>query len=252
MAQNKIRIVALALAALVLFLAGGWFFTSLPKWRAPKGEVEELYSEDGEALGIFDNIPPEDLAAAETAALYGLNQEIVLPENTVQATLQDGADLPSQIALTDMADIAGVAPIERPDPLEEEDNAVPLGLTGQEENVLLNQDISSLPEGESKITLVSAPVQYFLIEDAQQYKDFKTRARGRYPEMNFKKQMLVGLESQSNLPDNVFEIISAEVKDGKLYITYRVNVFDLQDKINTHTVIAVDNTALPIELKQIR
>ena len=252
MAQNKIRIVALVLAALVLFLAGGWFFTSLPKWRAPKGEVEELYSEDGEALGIFDNIPPEDLAAAETAALYGLNQEIVLPENSVQATRQDGASLPSQIALTDVSDIAGVVPIEREESSEEEDKAVDLGLTGKEDNALLNQDISALPERESKITLVSAPVQYFLIEDTQQYKDFKTRARGKYPEMNFKKQMLVGLESQSNLPDNVFEIDSAEVKDGKLHITYRVNIFDLQDKINTHAVVAVDKTKVPVVLEQIQ
>ncbi len=241
------------LAALVLFLAGGWFFTALPLWRAPKGEVEELYSRDGEALGIFDNIPPEDLAAAEMAALYGLNQEVELPEETAAATRQDGASLPSQIALTDVSEIAGIVPNEKDENQEEESSAaVPLQLTGQEYNAALPQDISALPQRDSKITLVAAPVQYFLIENLEQYKDFKTRARGQYPQVNFKKQMLVVLESQSNLPDNVFEIDTAEVKDGKLHITYRVNIFDLQDKINTHAVVAVDKTKVPVVLEQIQ
>ncbi len=246
--------IALVLAALVLFLAGGWFFTSLPYWRAPKGEVESLYVTEAESFGIFDEIPPEDLAAAETAALYGLQQEIILPEDAAAAHRQDASELPTQLVLTKKSDIAGVAPLEQP---EQEDAsstrpALDLQLTGNENNVFPQQDISSLPEQESKIALIAAPVQYFLVEDSQQYKDFKTRARGQYPEVNFKKQMLVVLESQSNLPDNVFEIDAAEVKDGKLHITYRVNVFDLQDKINTHAAIVVDKTQIPIVLDQIQ
>ena len=262
MAKNKIRIIALTLAALALFLAGGWFFTSLPYWRAPKGEVEELYNEDGEAFGIFDNIPAEDLAAAETAALYGLNQEVVLPEESAEATRKDGSLLPSQIALTDVQDIAGIAPVEKKEKPEtqegeeagekqEKSAAVPLMLSGDEKNAAVPQDISALPDRESKITLVAAPVEYTLIKNTQQYKKFKTRARGKYPSVDFTKNMLVVLESQSNLPDKVFEIEKAEIKDGKLHVSYRVNIFGLDEKINTHTVAVVNKTEAPVELEQI-
>lgn len=92
MANNKLKWIALVLGVLVVFCAGGWFFTSLPRWTTGGGEVEQLYSEDGEAYGIFDNIPPEELAAAEAAAMYGLNQQIVLPEDSAQAQRRDGSE----------------------------------------------------------------------------------------------------------------------------------------------------------------
>ena len=92
---------------------------------------------------------------------------------------------------------------------------------------------------------------YFLIKNTNEYKAFKTKARGGYPEVDFGKQMLVVLESEGALPDKVFEIDSAEVQDGKLLVKYRVNVFGLDEKTNTHTVFSVAKTDLPVELKQI-
>lgn len=259
MANNKTKTVALALTVLVAFLAGGWFFSALPRWSAGGGEVDSLYQRDGEAMGIFDNIPPEDLAAAEAVAAYSLGQELVLPEDrAAQAVRHDGAKLPSQIALTQLSDIAGVAPKEEgalPEKALERGEmkgaGVALDLTGAEVAAVPAQDIASLPDGQSKATLIAAPVTYFLIKNAQEYKAFKTRARGSYPEVNFGKQMLVVLESDSNLPDKVFEIDSAEVQDGKLLVTYRVNVFGLDDKINTHTALAVNKTDAPVELRQV-
>ena len=254
MAKNKLRWLALGLAALAVFVAGGWFFTSLPRWRAPQGEVEEMYSQDGASLGIFDNIPPEDLAAAEAVAAYGLNQQVALPEE--QTPDQNGAALPSQISLTDAKDIAGFAPVEKE---TEETGVMVLPVKPAELNLTGNETVGSVPgdqqetaaEEDSKIAMIDAPVKYFLIKNLDEYKKFKTRARGSYPDVNFKKQMIVVLESDSNLPDNIFEIDSAAPQDGKLIVKYRVNVFDLDKKINTHTVLPVDKTNTPVELKQV-
>ena len=51
---NKLKPIALVLLLVAAFLAGGWFFRQLPNLRAPKGEVEELYQADGEALGVAE------------------------------------------------------------------------------------------------------------------------------------------------------------------------------------------------------
>ena len=63
--------------------------------------------------------------------------------------------------------------------------------------------------------------------------------------------MLLVLESDSQLPDNVFEIRSAELKDGKIHVAYSVSLFDLDKKLNTHAVAAVDRSDAEIELEQV-
>ena len=63
--------------------------------------------------------------------------------------------------------------------------------------------------------------------------------------------MVVVLESDSNLPDNVFELVSAENKEGDLVVSYRVNVFRLDKKTNSHTVLPVDKTQNKVQLKQV-
>ncbi len=252
---NKTKILALGLTLVAVFVAGGWFFSALPRWMASRSEVGRLYQADGERVGIFDNIPPEDLAAAEAVASYSLGQEIVLPEDRAAAQeRQNGADLPTQIALTPVADIAAIAP-KAPTPEEEtlprKGTGVSLDLKGGEVAVLPGQDLNALPEQESKVSMIAVPVNYVLIKNTADYKAFKTRARGSYPAADFNKQMVVVLESQSDFPDNVFEIDSARVVDGKLVVAYRVNVFGLDKKTNTHAAVLVDKTSAPLELKQV-
>lgn len=99
--------------------------------------------------------------------------------------------------------------------------------------------------------MLSAPVKVRLIKSTDEYKEFKKIARGKYPQVDFNKQMVVVLESDSNLPDKVFEIQDVQAKDGKLLITYRVNIFDLDSKLNTHTAKAVAKSSLSVELKQV-
>ena len=106
-------------------------------------------------------------------------------------------------------------------------------------------------EGPSSIVMIAAPVKPLVIKTLDEYKDFKRRARGSYPTANFATEQVLVLESDSNLPDKVFEIQKVEEKDGNLVVLYRVNVFGLDKKTNTHSAVLIKKTALPIELKQV-
>lgn len=103
----------------------------------------------------------------------------------------------------------------------------------------------------SSIVMLTAPVEPLLIKTAEEYKAFKRRARGSYPAANFSKEQVLVLESTSNLPDKVFEIQQVEEKDGKRVVSYRVSVFGLDKKINTHSAVLVKKSDLPLELKQV-
>lgn len=238
---------------------GGWFFSAAPKWGLfGGGDVLDMYSEDGREFGIFDSTDAEGLAAAEEIAAAGLAADgIDWAEEEITDSVEPvpTQDSQSQLVLTDLSDIASVAPKEEdPRPQESEElpaaSVIHLDLTGNEIAALPHQDITALPEGESKVTMLTAPVKYMLVQSVGEYKAFKTRARGDYPAVDFDKQMLIVLESDSNLPDKVFEIINAEETDGKLLVTYRVNVFGLDKKTNTHTVWPVNKTQSEIWLKQ--
>lgn len=256
MANKWLRGAALALAMLAAFAAGGWFFRSLPYWRAGSDEVSSWYVKDGASVGIFDRVSPQDLAAAQAVADSALKEDISLPEEENAAPkILDGKDLPSQIVLTPMSDIAGVISKpaeENPEEPSRPNGAVQLNLTGTEVASVPGQDFSSLPENEpSHISMIAAPVKYILIKSADDYKAFKTRARGSYPDINFDKQMAVVLESDSNFPDNAFEIRSAKEEEGVLRVLYAVNVLGLSKKINTHALAVVDKTSAEPELKQV-
>ncbi len=249
MANKRIQIVVLVLCLTAFFL-GGWFLGRI----GSNHEVNDLYVENGESVGIFNNIPPEDMAAAEKVAADSLKEDIHTDEENKIIRL-DGRQLPSQIAITDMSEIAGVAPKEdKPDTDEPKEKSAPLDLqlTGLEVASVVPQKIV---EGEtaqdSQITLIAAPVKYFLIQNTAEYKAFKNKARGSYPDVDFTKQKLIVLESDSNLPDNVFELVGAEEKDGEMLVSYRVNVFRLDKKINSHTVLPIDTTQSAIQLKQV-
>lgn len=110
---------------------------------------------------------------------------------------------------------------------------------------------SAEPQPKSSISMINAPVTAKLIKTADEYKAFKRIARGSYPSADFTKQYVLVLESASNLPDKVFEIKNTGEEDGKLVVSYRVNVFGLDEKTNTHSAVLIQKSDLPLELKQV-
>lgn len=106
-------------------------------------------------------------------------------------------------------------------------------------------------DSETKIAMIDAPVQALVIKTLGEYRQFKRRARGSYPTVDFTKHHVLVLESASNLPDKAFEIDSTREEDGKLQVYYRVNVFGLDKKTNTHNVVVISKKELPLTLKQV-
>lgn len=252
--MSKGKLIGFVLCLAAAFCAGGWFFSVLMRSGA-QSEVAAMYRSNGEEMGIFDQISPEDEQAAALVAAEGLG--LALEREDISAPLDAAPE--SQVVRVELSDIAGVAPKEETagQPQNTAESAMrrtepAIELTGHEVTVLPEQDFASLPEEESHISLIDAPVKHLLITNTEEYKAFKNIARGSYPVADFDKQMVVVLESDSALPDKVFEIQSAEEKDGKLVVCYRVNIFGLDKKTNTHSALALAKTEAPVELKQVK
>ena len=253
---NKWQVIGLALIITVAFFAGGWFFSHTSQ-RDIKHEIEGLYQKDGTSIGIFDRVSEEDMVAAEQIAAESLHASSeALPEDVSQYLSPSEQELTTQLTLTPRGDIASVAPQKTSsNPQEQKDRTDTLltrpvvQLNGDEKTALV---VQTVPETEdSHITMIVAPVRLLLVRNLDEYKAFKQRARGGYPTVDFAKQMVIVLESDSNFPDKVFEIVSADKQDGALVVSYRVNVLGLDKKINSHAVLPVDKTQLPVQLKQV-
>lgn len=248
---------ALALSFVAVFVAGGWFFTSLSSHRAAQAEsdvsawADDALAEEAEVMGSLSE-------AAEAAAEPNLPAEpaVSVREDALSASsepVRPAGDMPSQLSKIEVAGIAGVVSRASQTPEEEESKTSSVLYIPSEAKVGPAEETSQtavLPQ-DSKISMIEVPVSHRLIQTADEYKKFKTLAKGSYPKVDFSKEMLVVLESDSNLPDKVFEIDSAQLKDGSLEVLYRVNVFGLDQKINTHAVKAVKKTAAPVKLKQV-
>lgn len=218
---------------------------------------------------LQEALPPQPAAPlSESISTVNMEKSSLvegITETDPQETkMEDGSALPSQLSKIKVEGMVGIAPSEEEEdaPVEEpkstgvnvqniQDLASVIPLTAVEG--ASQEEASSTPaENEpTSITMLSVPAKVRLIKSTEEYKEFKKIARGKYPQVDFNKQMVVVLESENNLPDKVFEIQDVQTKDGKLLITYRVNIFDLDSKLNTHTAKAVAKSSLPVELKQV-
>ncbi len=134
----------------------------------------------------------------------------------------------------------------------EKDKPASIVLENVQHAVVLNdQRPPRRAEAESNITMIEAPVSAKRISSLEQYKAFKRVARGSYPTVDFAKEEVVVLESQSNLPDKVFEIVEIIPQQDQVKVMYRVNVFGLDQKTNTHSAQKMPKTKLPVVLEQV-
>lgn len=215
-----------------------------------------------------EGLPPQPAAPlSESISTVNMEKsslvEGITETDPQESKLEDGSALPSQLSKIKVEGMVGIAPREedKTAPVEEpkstgvniqniQDLASVIPLTAVEG--VAQEETSTPAENEpTSITMLSVPAKVRLIKSTEEYKEFKKIARGKYPQVDFNKQMVVVLESENNLPDKVFEIQDVQTKDGKLLITYRVNIFDLDSKLNTHTAKAVAKSSLPVELKQV-
>lgn len=258
----------LAVLAVLLALAAGAgaFYVLFPSsYPEPAEDFSAAptprQEEDGGSQPPAPLSPSISTADMEKASLVEGITEADAKKNEVL----DAASVPSQLSKIKVEGMVGIAsasaqkdPSSQQEPQTEEtiilNNLQDRALSAPRlEDIVAQDPTANLPEDTqpTSITMLSAPVKVRLIKSTDEYKEFKKIARGKYPQVDFNKQMVVVLESDSNLPDKVFEIQDVQAKDGKLLITYRVNIFDLDSKLNTHTAKAVAKSSLSVELKQV-
>ena len=195
---------------------------------------------------------------AETLDFHGAE----LPEGMEEAEPEEpvnAAEISSQLVPISLPDVVA---IEKPAEMSDEEQlptqassreVTPVDLKSGKDTVV---PLTSLPqenEGDetSKISMIQAPVKFQTIKTLEGYKLFKQKARGKYPEVDFNKDMVILLESDSNLPDNMFEFVDVTPENDRLLVTYRVTVIGLNKKTNTHSVHVTKKTDKKIELKQV-
>lgn len=254
----------LLFALLFLLVFGAGMGTMYVLWPAAE---EELWQEEDAPVA---QVHPVSESIETVNMENALMPEGVQDANPPEEKYVDDVEVPSQLSKIKEAGIVGIVSQKEEEenlPIQPKEATVVLA-----PNAVLNPEVmalpshneseagstpskeaqpDALPQEESKITMLDAPIKYLLIKSTEEYKKFKNTARGSYPKVDFNKQMLVVLESDSNLPDKVFEIQNVQEQDGKLLVTYRVNIFCLEKKLNTHSVQAVKKSALPVELKQV-
>ncbi len=187
------------------------------------------------------------LAQLEDAGLPDGMREVSDGEHV----LKNSAEIPSQLVRTELPKdvvIGGeVAPSEEPE-------TRPAGVVlsdGQNTVVLNAQKPAQRAADGTNITMIEAPVQAKRIQTLDDYKAFKREARGSYPTADFATEEVIVLESASNLPDKVFEIVDITPEGDSLKVRYRVNVFGLGDKINTHSAQKISKNSAPLVLEQV-
>ena len=192
-----------------------------------------------------------DLQHAELAA-------DVAETDTPPVSAQSASDLPSQrtpIHLEGVSEIytrtnQGSQTFD-PQTLMQKQSANPIELSNIAGKTPADTDNAKQAQMDTNITMIEVPVKARIIATLDDYKDFKRTARGSYPAADFDTEQVLVLESESNLPDKVFEIADVQITDNGVLVLYRVNIFGLDEKINTHSALKMAKTDLPVVLKQV-
>ena len=238
--KNK-RNIRLACAFVLVCLAGVACMRVWDCFRMPEPVVAEVPGSSSLLLvNLADPTGPADLPG----------------EDEPPQDYKDASAVPSHLPNIKMQGVEKITFLPSATQQEEEEPApktpkTPVHL-GSADHIVPNATMPrQLPEEESKISMISVPVQVRVIKTADDYKAFKRVARGKYPQANFAKDNIITLESTGNWPDKVFEIQDVVEQNGKMVVLYRVNIFGMDKKTNTHSVVRVAKRNLPVELKQV-
>lgn len=113
---------------------------------------------------------------------------------------------------------------------------------------------SSLDEvsAKAKAARASAPVSYTLFSDGAAYNEFrKKNPASTLPEADFTRQRVAILVSVSNMPNKIFEVLSADSSGKEAVVTYRINPLAAAEEGPDRYAFAVlEKGAKPVRLVQ--
>lgn len=239
--KNKVATVLWILCVGVAFVAGALTMRVWDKKHPKNGAEEPSWS--GAALLTMDE------------------QDFSLPKDVqdAQPTLEisDAQEVPSQLVKINLPELVSVNRVEEEEPAENlplQPRAVaPISLENVQGTVTPQESVRVVvtPDGEGNTTMIQVPAEVKLINNLEEYKEFKRVARGKYPTVDFKTQRVAVLQTKGDLPDNALEVADVTEEGDSVQITYRVNVFGLDKKTNTHAFALLPKTPKQVVLKQV-
>jgi hypothetical protein len=213
----------------------------------------------------------ETLARAEENLAREMTEIPVTEEEFVEDAIAPGPT--SSLAAQEPFGFEGIAPREKSifelaaEKQAEERRPKPINLPGTDytapkSSLMDEDDYAALSENNqadeyggingSHMSMILTPVKSRVIGSAAEYNKFKKTAFGPMPEVDFNKQGLLVLESDSEMPDNIFEIDEVvQTQDGTT-VYYRVNVLGLKKREYSHALAPVRKNEKNLVLKQIR
>jgi hypothetical protein len=104
----------------------------------------------------------------------------------------------------------------------------------------------------SRFTMIIAPVKHIVIKDKAAYDRFKKENRGGYPDVDFSRDMIVFLESDSRLSNGFFEISEAGPQGEDITVSYKVNIIGSAARPDKMAYAVVPKSDKKIVLSQIK
>ncbi|WP_428065724.1 hypothetical protein [Candidatus Proelusimicrobium volucris] len=110
-------------------------------------------------------------------------------------------------------------------------------------------DSTELP---NRITMIRAPARFSLISSAADYKKYKAENKGEYPSVDFKKERIVFVESDSMLSNGFFQVADYEDTPDKIIVRYRVNIFGAEKRDGRAPYIIIPFGDKKVAIEQIK
>lgn len=226
-------------------------------------------SMEEETAAFYAEELPHPLPPANEEILYKYEEkDLDAPQATIEDLMENEPPLGVPSAFTMIGD--GVTPVKAVREVDmfglpvEESRPKPVLLDSFDMTVTYQTGGMIVPEEEyekyineygeeenvRKVTMIKAPVAYRVIKNQADFNKFLASARGKYPKVDFAKNDFLILESKSELADYIFQIDKIEKADGKLRVDFRVNIFGLEKRAESHAYAIIDKNA-NVELRQV-
>ncbi len=239
-----------------------WHFYLGPKYDIKRGDKETLdilIEADKDALNrATDNLEGEVLfntanesegASSENAdnlssgAIMDIDEALPDEETNFAAMAQKPETIYEQMAKGDKRGKPQIV-------IEKRDITVDMPIVDEELAATDEEGDDSLQN--SRITIIGAPVKFHVIKNEGEYSAFKKSRKGTFENIDFTKDMIVFLESDTNMSNGFFEIAEVLPQEDEVLVAYRVNIIGSSEKKDIMPYKVFEQTDKPVKFKQIK
>lgn len=125
---------------------------------------------------------------------------------------------------------------------------VPLPSSSEEVSVSYQEDPTLEKE---KITMIKAPAKYAIIKDNSEYQKVKNLLSLEDNKIDFSKDMLILVQSDTQLNDGFFQIKDVQNNGKEILVSYSFNFIGAKDRVGKISAQKIKKSSLPVVLQQV-